>query len=79
MLTRLFAVCAGKNIRKLVKDKLIMRRQVQMHSRSRCKAYAEAKRKGKYSTISPTLTPSTHSLPCSLPVQRDLMRYDWFN
>jgi len=38
-----------KNIRKLVKDKLIMRRQVQMHSRSRCKAYAEAKRKGRHS------------------------------
>jgi large subunit ribosomal protein L19e len=37
-----------KNIRKLVKDKLIMRRQVQMHSRSRCKAYAEAKRKGRH-------------------------------
>jgi len=37
-----------KNIRKLVKDKFIMRRQVQMHSRSRCKAYAEAKRKGRH-------------------------------
>ena len=31
----------GKNIRKLVKDRLIMRRQVTMHSRSRAKAYAE--------------------------------------
>jgi len=37
-----------KNIRKLVKDKFIIRRQVQMHSRSRCKAYAEAKRKGRH-------------------------------
>merc|ERR1711862_776325 len=37
-----------KNIRKLVKDRLIMRRQVKMHSRSRCKAYAEAKRKGRH-------------------------------
>jgi len=37
-----------KNIRKLVKDKFIMRRQVHMHSRSRVKAYAEAKRKGRH-------------------------------
>merc|ERR1719410_584445 len=37
-----------KNIRKLVKDRLIMRRQVTMHSRSRTKAWAEAKRKGRH-------------------------------
>ena len=37
----------GKNIRKLVKDRLIMRRQTTMHSRSRAKAWAEQKRKGK--------------------------------
>merc|ERR1719226_143184 len=36
-----------KNIRKLVKDRLIMRRQISMHSRSRAKAWAEQKRKGK--------------------------------
>lgn len=38
-----------KNIRKLFKDGLIMRRQVHMHSRSRVKRYHEAKRKGRHS------------------------------
>ena len=38
----------GKNIRKLVKDRLIMRRQVTAHSRSRAKAWALSKRKGKH-------------------------------
>jgi len=37
-----------KNIRKLVKARLIMRKVVATHSRSRCKAYAEAKRKGRH-------------------------------
>jgi len=37
-----------KNIRKLFKDGLIMRRQVHMHSRSRVKRYHEAKRKGRH-------------------------------
>merc|ERR1712210_396013 len=37
-----------KNIRKLVKDRLIMRRQVTMHSRSRAKAWALQKRKGRH-------------------------------
>merc|ERR1712086_202637 len=37
-----------KNIRKLYKDGLIMKRQVQMHSRSRCKRVQEAKRKGRH-------------------------------
>merc|ERR1711990_1046684 len=37
-----------KNVRKLVKDGLIMRKQVQMHSRSRCKRMHEAKRKGRH-------------------------------
>merc|ERR1712021_316146 len=37
-----------KNIRKLYKDGLIMKRQVQMHSRSRCKRVHEAKRKGRH-------------------------------
>jgi len=37
-----------KNIRKLVKDRLIMRRQCTMHSRSRAKAWAEQKRKGRH-------------------------------
>jgi len=39
----------GKNIRKLFKDGLIMRRQVHMHSTSRVKRFHEAKRKGKIS------------------------------
>merc|ERR1711935_956985 len=37
-----------KNIRKLYKDGLIMKRQGQMHSRSRCKRVQEAKRKGRH-------------------------------
>jgi len=37
-----------KNIRKLVKDRLIMRKVVATHSRSRCKRWAEAKRKGRH-------------------------------
>jgi len=37
-----------KNIRKLFKDGLIMKRQVHMHSRSRVKKYHEAKRKGRH-------------------------------
>jgi large subunit ribosomal protein L19e len=38
----------GKNIRKLFKDGLIMRRQVHMHSRSRVKRFHEARRKGRH-------------------------------
>merc|ERR1712087_475728 len=37
-----------KNTRKLVKDRLIMRRQVTAHSRSRAKAWALSKRKGRH-------------------------------
>jgi large subunit ribosomal protein L19e len=37
-----------KNIRKLFKDGLIMRRAVHMHSRSRVQAFHEAKRKGRH-------------------------------
>jgi large subunit ribosomal protein L19e len=37
-----------KNIRKLAKDGLIMRRQVQIHSRSRAKAHQAAVRKGRH-------------------------------
>merc|ERR1712157_331470 len=37
-----------KNIRKLVKDRLIMKRQISMHSRSRAKAWAEQKREGRH-------------------------------
>jgi len=37
-----------KNIRKLYKDGLIMRRQVHMHSKSRIQAFHEAKRKGRH-------------------------------
>ena len=38
-----------KNIRKLFKDGLIMRRQVHMHSKSRIQAFHEARRKGRHS------------------------------
>merc|ERR1712224_778347 len=37
-----------KNIRKLFADGLIMKRQVNIHSRSRCKRMHEAKRKGRH-------------------------------
>merc|ERR1711939_219701 len=37
-----------KNIKKLFKDGLIMKRQVGMHSRSRCKRVHAAKRKGRH-------------------------------
>jgi large subunit ribosomal protein L19e len=37
-----------KNIRKLCKDRLIMRKVVATHSRSRAKRWAEAKRKGRH-------------------------------
>ena len=41
-------ITIGKNIRKLFKDGLIMRRQVHMHSRSRVKRFHEARRKGRH-------------------------------
>merc|ERR1719181_37287 len=37
-----------KNIRKLAKDNLIMRRQVSIHSRSRCKRWHAAQRRGRH-------------------------------
>lgn len=37
-----------KNIRKLFKDGLIMRRQVKMHSRSRVQRHEAEKRKGRH-------------------------------
>ena len=52
-----YNVLVGKNIRKLVKDRLIMRRQVTMHSRSRAKAWAEQKRKGKQINAIPVIAP----------------------
>lgn len=42
---------AGKNIRKLFKDGLIVRRQVTMHSRSRVKRHEAEKRKGRHAGI----------------------------
>jgi large subunit ribosomal protein L19e len=43
-----YKLTSGKNIRKLYKDGLIMRRQVTMHSRYRVKLYHEAVRKGRH-------------------------------
>jgi large subunit ribosomal protein L19e len=43
-----YKLTIGKNIRKLYKDGLIMRRQVTMHSRYRTKLHHAAQRKGKY-------------------------------
>lgn len=44
----IYKLTSGKNIRKLYKDGLIMRRQVTMHSRYRVKLYHEAVRKGRH-------------------------------
>ena len=41
----------GKNIRKLFKDGLIVRKMVNMHSKSRVKRIHEAKRKGRHSGV----------------------------
>jgi len=46
---RLLLRIAGKNIRKLVKDGLIIRKPQVMHSRSRTRARLVAKRKGRHS------------------------------
>jgi len=43
-----YKLTTGKNIRKLFKDGLIMRRQVTMHSRYRTKLHQLAKRKGRH-------------------------------
>ena len=40
-----------KNIRKLFKDGLIVRKHVHMHSKSRVKRIHEAKRKGRHSGV----------------------------
>ena len=39
---------AGQNIRKLVKDGLVVKRPIAVHSRSRVRRYAEAKAKGRH-------------------------------
>lgn len=39
---------AGKNVRKLVKDGLVIRKPAKNHSRARTRAYLEAKRKGRH-------------------------------
>jgi large subunit ribosomal protein L19e len=41
-------VCAGQNIRKLIKDGFIIRKPAVIHSRSRARASAEAKSKGRH-------------------------------
>ena len=40
---------AGQNIRKLVKDGLVVKRPIAVHSRSRVRRYQEAKAKGRHS------------------------------
>ncbi len=70
----------GKNIRKLYKDGLIMRRQVHMHSRSRCKAMHAAKRQGKHFPLADSAGRHTGpgkrkgSRNARLPVQVQWMR-----
>ena len=42
------SVCAGQNVRKLVKDGLVIRKPVKIHSRARQKARLAAKAKGRH-------------------------------
>jgi hypothetical protein len=41
-----FVIKLGMSIRKLIKDGLIIRRNITIHSRARARAFLEAKRKG---------------------------------
>lgn len=47
--------CAGQNIRRLVKDGLIIRKPVAVHSRARTRINAEARRKVPSPPLSPAL------------------------
>jgi hypothetical protein len=46
--THPFALLAGQNIRKLIKDGFVIRKPTIIHSRSRARASAEAKSKGRH-------------------------------
>jgi len=46
VLTRM--LCAGQNIRKLVKDGFVIRKPQKIHSRARARAAQEAKSKGRH-------------------------------
>ena len=41
-------LCAGQNIRKLVKDGFVIRKPQKIHSRARARTAAEAKAKGRH-------------------------------
>jgi len=41
-------LCAGQNIRKLVKDGFVIRKPQKIHSRARARAAQEAKSKGRH-------------------------------
>lgn len=44
----LFVFLAGQNIRKLIKDGLIIKKPVAVHSRARVRKNTEARRKGRH-------------------------------
>ena len=44
----------GMSIRKLVKDGLVMKRSITIHSRSRARRHAESKRRGTFFKINKT-------------------------
>merc|ERR1712007_230540 len=51
------------NIRKLIKDGLIIRKPPKMHSRARCKLHLEAKRKGQHSGMENDVVQKRHECP----------------
>lgn len=44
----IFYLCSGQQIRKLVKDGLIIKKPVTVHSRARCRKNTMARRKGRH-------------------------------
>ncbi|NWX24560.1 RL19 protein, partial [Aegotheles bennettii] len=58
-----------QQIRKLIKDGLIIRKPVTVHSRARCRKNTLARRKGRHMGIGDAPGRSCSSLPCSCSVQ----------
>ena len=48
ILTKQISILTGQNIRKLVKDGLIIKKPHKVHSRARVRKFQEARRKGRH-------------------------------
>lgn len=48
LLVLIFVIVVGQNIRKLIKDGLIIKKPVAVHSRARVRKNTEARRKGRH-------------------------------